>query len=249
MKKFPVFILMVSVTMAAAFVYGDVYIKQKLHTDAYYYSGVNHPAEDSIEESWLGGLKIVFISGSSMTIIDKEKSRALIIDKKGKTYVETTLPIDLSKLAPEPVAPIIREIRFKGTVKETGKTRTIGNWRCKEYAINTYGESRGERNNELDTTLWAAANLPFDMDKYRDLFFDLYRLKNYSDELIEEMKKIDGFRIAAQSFFYPKGFSVKITTEVVEISEKEPPAGIYTLPEGCVKKEKFSIEELRRLFE
>ena len=99
----------------------------------------------------------------------------------------------------------------------------------------------------MDSTLWASKDLLFNLDKYRDLLFNVFRLRNYSDELLEEMKKIDGFRIAAESLFYPKGFGVKTTTEVVEMSQKEPPPGIYSVPQGFTKKERFTIPELRRL--
>lgn len=248
MKKCLVFFVILGITITtASFIHADVYIKQKSHTDGYYYGGVNRPAVDFTNELWLGKGKIAFVTENSITIIDKEKNLASIIDKTTKTYVETPLPIDLSKLGPEPVAAVIKEIRFKGTVKETAKTRTIGKRICKEYAMNTYRVYQGNRSNELDTTVWASKDLPFDMNKYRDLVFNIYRLRNYSDELLEEMKKIDGFRIAAESLFYPKGFSVKSTTEVLEISKKEPPPGIYSVPEGFTKKERFTVPELRRL--
>jgi hypothetical protein len=248
MKKCLVLFMILGITItAASFVHADVYIKQKSHTDGYYYGGVNRPAVDSTNELWLGNGEIALITGNSITIIEKEKNRALIINKSDKTYVETTLPIDLSKLGPEQVAPIIQGIRYKGTVKETAETKTVGKRKCKCYEMNTYSMYRGERNNELDTTLWASKDLPFDMDKYRDLVFNIYRLRNYSDELLDEMKKIDGYRIAAESLFYPKGFSVKTTTEVTEISQKEPPPGIYSVPQGFTKKERFTIPELRRL--
>lgn len=248
MKKCLVFFMILGITItAASFIHADVYIKQKSHTDGYYYGGVNRPAVDSTNELWLGDGKIAHITENSITIIEKEKNRALIINKSDKTYVETTLPIDLSKLGPEQVAPIIQGIRYKGTVKKTAKTKTIGKRKCKGYAMNTYMVYQGNRDNEMDTTLWASKDLPFDMNKYRDLVFNIYRLRNYSDELLEEMKKIDGFRIAAESLFYPKGFSVKRTTEVLEISAKEPPPGVYSVPESFTKKERFTIPELRRL--
>jgi hypothetical protein len=248
MKKCLVFFVILGITItAASFIHADVYIKQKSHTDGYYYGGINRPAVDFTNELWLGNGKIAFVTENSITIIDKEKNLASIIDKTTKTYVETPLPIDLSKLGPERVAAVIKEIRFKGTVKETAKTRTIGKRMCKEYAMNTYRVYQGNRSNELDTTLWASNDLPFDMNKYRDLVFNIYRWRNYSDELIEEMKKIDGFRITAESLFYPKGFSVKTTTEVTEISQKEPPPGIYSVPQGFTKKERFTLPELRRL--
>jgi hypothetical protein len=248
MKKWLAFFLILGITFTAAlFIHADVYIKEKSHTDGYYYGGVNRPAEDSTNELWLGDGKIAHITENSITIIEKEKNRALIINKTDKTYVETTLPIDLSKLGPEQVAPIIQGIRYQGTVKEIAETKTIGERKCKGYTLNTYSMYQGERNNELDTTLWASEDLPFDMNKYRDLVFNIYRLRNYSNELLEEIKKVDGFRIAAESLFYPKGFSVKRTTEVLEISAKEPPPGVYSVPEGFTKNERFTIPELRRL--
>jgi hypothetical protein len=74
---------------------------------------------------------------------------------------------------------------------------------------------------------------------------NLHELRNFSDSFIAELKKIQGFSIASETLFYPKGFSVKSTAEVIEMSIKDPPEGIYSLPDGYTIKEKMTIQDLR----
>ena len=76
----------------------DVYIKQKIHTDSYYYGGITRPAEDFELETWIGEKKMAYSEQDLAIKIDMEKNRLLVLDSKEKTYVETTLPPDLSKL-------------------------------------------------------------------------------------------------------------------------------------------------------
>jgi hypothetical protein len=74
---------------------------------------------------------------------------------------------------------------------------------------------------------------------------NLHRLRNFSDGFITELNKMQGFAIASETLFYPKGFSVKSTAEVIEMSVKPPPAGIYSVPDGYTIKEKLTVRDLR----
>jgi len=243
MKK--IFVLIIVIGISTVFINADVYVKQKLYTDGYYYGGVNRPAEDTENEIWIGKKKMASFTKNRMTILDMEKNRAFIINRNAKTYSETPLPLDLSTLVESNLVPRLQATQYTGTIKETGKTKKIGKYECRGYEINTYIIYEGDRVNETDTTLWTTSDVPFDVETYRRLSITQQKLRNYNDAFIDELKKIEGFVIAREALFYPKGFSVKSTAAVVEISQKDPPAGIYSVPAGYTKKEKLSIQDLR----
>jgi hypothetical protein len=245
MKKFLIFILIPLIT--AAWVSADVYIKQKVHTDAYYYGGITNPAVDSVNEIWIGKKKMALLTRDLVTIIDMENNRAFILHKIDKTYIETALPPDLPQLVPENLVGTAQALQYQGTVTGTGKTRTIEKWKCKEYQINAYLSYSNSRRNETDSTAWVSSKIPFDLDTYQAMNVMLQRSKNYSKAFIQELKKIKGFVIASESYFYPKGFGVKTTETVVEMSRKDAPEGIYSVPAGYTKNEKIPRRLLFKL--
>jgi hypothetical protein len=237
--------LLLTLSVSVSCLYADVYIKEKLHTDSYYYGGVTTPAENNYNETWISARKMAYITENRITIIDTEKKRGCIVFRKDRTYTETTLPMDLTNLVPENLAAYLKTIQYQGAVRETGNTKTIGKFKCKSYEVNAFVYYEGSKANETDTTVWVSTTVPFDPVKFKDMADNLYRLRNYSDPMIAQLRKIKGYPIFSTTLFYPKGFSVKSTAEIVEISSKDPPPHIYSVPEGFKKKEKLSIRDLR----
>jgi hypothetical protein len=246
MKKVCTFVIISLFT--AVLINADVYIKQKVHTDSYYYGGLTHPAEDSDLETWIGKKKMAYFEQDLAIKIDLEKNRLLVLDKKEKTYVETTLPPELSQLVEQRLVSRVQQLQYQGTVTETGKTKTIGKWKCKEYKINSYFLNEGARTNETDSVIRVSQDVPFDLETYQQMNAILLQSRNHSQAFIQELKKIKGFMIASESYFYPKGFSVKSTLTIVEMSQKAPGEFTYSVPTGYTKKENLSIPALRNLF-
>lgn len=42
-----------------------------------------------------------------------------------------------------------------------------------------------------------------------------------------------------------KGFTVSSTDEIIEMAEKDPPAGVYSIPQGFTKKDQLTREDLQ----
>ncbi|MGD2093130.1 MAG: hypothetical protein PVH61_43615 [Candidatus Aminicenantes bacterium] len=246
MKTLCTFIIITLFT--AALINADVYIKQKAHTDSYYYGGVTRPGEDFHLEIWIGKKKMAYLEQDLAIKIDMEKNRLLVLDKKEKTYVETTLPPELSQLVEQRLLPRIQQLQYQGTVTATGKTKTIGKWKCKEYKMNSYFLSQDTRINETDSVILVCSDVPFDLETYQQMNTILLQSRNYSQTFIQELKKLKGFMIESESYFYPKGFSVKSTKTLIEMSQKTPGEFTYSVPTGYTKKENLSIPALRNLF-
>jgi hypothetical protein len=93
-------------------------------------------------------------------------------------------------------------------------------------------------------TRWVTSDVPFDHEKFNALFFNLLKLSNLADDYIGKIKAIKGFQVANEETTYAEGMALTTTTKVVEMVEKEPPADIFAIPEGCTKKETLSLEDM-----
>jgi hypothetical protein len=255
MKKILVviFILLTGWTFANA----DVYIKIKTHTDSYYDSGVIMPAEDSIEEMWIGDEKIVFITGRGLLhflpsenqteIYDLENNLVSIIFPKKKIYAQSPLPLDMSKLLTSQYYSRLQRFKIKGIVKKTDETKKVGEWNCKKYELETWIMYEGIRPVEKYISIWMTTEVPFDLDMYGKAAANERKLRDlrYDDDLLSEWNKIKGCQIALEMTSYYRGVARRYYEEVVEISEKNPPDGIYSVPPGYTKKERLSGQDLR----
>lgn len=248
-----IFILLIGWTFANA----DVYIKIKIHTDSYYDSGVLIPAEESIEEIWIGDKKIVFITGLGLfrrllnenqtEIYDFENNLVSIIFPKKKIYAQSPLPLDRSKLLTDQFYSQLQKIKIKGTIRETDETKKIGKWNCKKYELETWIMNEGNRPLEKDISLWMTTEVPFDLDMYGKAASYARKLRDprYDDDLLSKWNEIKGCRITLEMTTYYRGVARRYYEEVVEISKKNPPEGIYSVPSGYTKIERLSGQDLR----
>lgn len=243
MKK--ILILIVLIFFITTWGSADIFIKQKSHTAGYYYGGINNPAVDTETSIWFNEHQIAVLTEHRIIIIDKKSSKGYFINKSDNSFVQSILPMDLSKMVPDQLAKYLSTVQYHGSVKNTGEVKSIGKYKCSSYKVNSFIMYQGSNVNETDATIWVTTDSPVDAGQYASLNQNLSRLRNYSPQLLEEIKKIKGIPILIENYIYPKGFSVKTTVETVEIAEKQPPAGIYTVPEGCKQKEKLTMQDLR----
>ena len=159
-----------------------------------------------------------------------------VIDHPSKTYVETSLPLDMSKvLPPEAVAGRIKITGVK--VTPNGQTKTVGEWNCRGYDFDMDSTMM-----KMKSFLWVTQDVPFDWKHFsQEVYLNVMKVKmsemNIGHKFIKEFKKIEGFPVASEMNI----MGMNITSTVVEISKKSAPAGIYAPPEGYTKIDKLTI--------
>lgn len=237
MKKF--FALMALVLMAALSLSADIYVKQMTHTDGM----MGQPATDVIQEQWISDNAFASVSSDQSIIMDMKKNLMYMINHKAKTYVESTLPMDLTKLLPPEFAAMAGMMMMTATVSPTTQTKKVGQWDCTGYdvTITIMGAPMKMR-------LWATTDVPFDYNQFNaKIWGNLLKGQMMLDEAsVQEMMKIKGFQIASEMSGEIMGVKFNTTTEVLEISKKNPPANVYAPPAGYAKKDKLSMEDLQR---
>ena len=62
---------------------------------------------------------------------------------------------------------------------------------------------------------------------------------------ITEFMKINGYQVASEMTMNMMGANMKVTSQVVEITKKDAPAGVYSVPAGFTKKDTLSLQDMR----
>jgi hypothetical protein len=240
-KFFAVFCLVALLAVAAS---ADIYIKSKSHTDAMSMMGQTTPAQDTIMETWLGN-DVFAMSGAGLSgIIDLKKNVAYLIIPESKAYVESPLPLDMSKLMPPEMAAMMGGgMKATVAVKPNGQTKTVGSWPCAGYDVDMTITMMMTINMKM--TIWASEKVPFNVAEYMDKFAgpQMAMTMQLDAAGLAEMKKIKGFPILTETSGEVMGAQMKSTQEVVEISKKTPPADVYAVPAGFKKQANFSIQD------
>ncbi len=234
MKKL---ILIVSVVVISfAFLHADVYIKQKTNMGAF----MGQPAKETFQEHWLGKNKMAMISQEQSMIMDIEAQKLYMVNHGNKSYIETSLPLDMTKLMPEQMAQMMKGMMESMTinVQPNGQTKKVTNWNANGYDVKMTVMGM-----EMKMIFWASKDVPFDWKNYSDLYSELYKAQfRMGEKFMAEFKKVQGFPVETEV----DAMGMKVTTTTVEISQKTPGADTYSLPTGYTKKDKLSMEDMQR---
>ncbi len=234
MKK--LLIVSMLVLFSVAFLSADVYIKQQTKTGAF----MGQPAKEFVQEQWFDYNRIATVSPENSFIVNMSEKKFVMINHGAKTYIETTLPLDMSALMPEQMAGMMKSMMdgITVSVKPNGQSQKIMTWNAQGYDVimNVMGM-------EMKMVFWASTEVPFDWKKLSALSAELYKAQlRVGEKFIEEFKKIEGYPIATDMDVM--GMKINMTT--LEIGDKTPPAGIYTAPAGYTKKDRLDIGEMKK---
>jgi hypothetical protein len=182
---------------------------------------------------------MAYITPNRQVIIDTGQNLISIINLTDKTYVQTEMPIDLTKIIPEQLLSMLGGYKTRGTVKALEETKKINQWNCYGYEIKV------EAPTPMELKVWATTDIPLDWGKYNNVMNNIRKLGNYSLEYIEALKTIKGVGIVTDVTVFLQGSTIKSVGKVTEISSKEPPKGTYTIPEDCKKKDQLTLQDIR----
>jgi len=236
MKKFLLF--MAAFVFLFSFALADIRIKTKTHTDAVTIMGQSQPERNEVIETWIGQDRYANHSSDMSMIVDLKKNLLYLLDHKEKTYVEASLPLDISKLLPPEMAQMMSMMQMSVTVNPTGQTKTIGFWKCQGYEVNI------SMMMPMKMTVWATTDVPFDANQFMEKFqAPLLKLQmGLDDKSLAEFLKIKGFWISSEVTGEVMGAKIYSTSEVIEISKATPPATVYSIPADYKKTERLRLK-------
>jgi len=228
----------------ASFAAADIYVKSKMHSDPMSIMGQSQPAQDSFSEQWIGESRFAMLSEKNSSVLDLNKNILYIINHKAKTYIEAPLPFDFTSLLPAQMASMMSGMmKMTVTVAPTGLKKTVGTWTCDEYDV-----AMNMMMMPMKMKVCATTDVPFDLKGYMEKVYGTYLKAQFrlDDASAKEMMKIQGFWIASETSMEMMGAKIHTTTEVIEISSKTPPAGVYSVPAGYTKQAKLSMQDMQQ---
>lgn len=231
-------IMIIMAMTACSALKADVFLKQKRHTGAYQMMGTTQPAEEVIESIWLTENRIATSSEKQSMLILMDRGLRVLIDHEEKTYTE--IPLDMSKMAEtDEEAQAMQQMmntlmQMKVTVRPTGKTRQIGQWKCHQY-MQSVETAMGTMNFEL----WASKEIPIDADLYSRFMSAglsaMPGMQGAADEIAREFKKIEGVVVQSASNNEIMGQTIESTTVLLEYKTGKAKAGTFEIPKGYRK--------------
>lgn len=229
------------VFFGAGFLSADVYIKQKTHSDAISFMGQNQPEKNDFAEMWLSENKMASITPDGGFILDLDKKIAMMINHQDKTFVQMDLPLDISKYFPSQLLQMMGNVTVE--VTPTGQKEKVGSWNCEIYNM-----TMNMMMMKMKYKIWASTDVSFDWEKFmKEMYSQMAMVTmRLNENSVKEMEKIKGFQIKSEMAMDMMGNEIKSSYEVIEISEKTAPSGIYAAPEGYTKKDKFGMADMQR---
>ena len=203
------------------------------------------PAEDSARETWIGDGRLADVTEGRRIVVDLDRGMFLFVNRAESTYVETPLPLDLAAVFSEEENARLTMFKRRGTVEPGGESKTVGERSCTSYTVNDWLIYDDSKLNERDIVMWVTTDLPFEWAAVRRMMVELERIGNLGEEYIEARGAIEGFPISAEETTYTEGIAIPTRHTVTELEEREPPAGIYDVPDGFTKKDLLTLQDLR----
>ena len=227
--------------------YGDIYMKQKQHTDAVTMMGQTQPATDMISESWITSDKVVTMSKKQKVIMDMNKKIITMIDHETKSIVD--MPMNFSKsmdkkgdMSAEEKAGFQqfmgKMMQMDVKVEETNERKKIGKWNCQKY-LQTINMAMGTTTSEI----WATEDIKVDEDLYTKysvgMLAQMPGMSQNMSAITQELKKIKGVHVYSEQTVTMMGQPMKSSIELMEFKEGKTPSNIFDLPTGYKKAGAF----------
>jgi hypothetical protein len=238
--------LVVICLIAALPVQADHFIKQKKHTDAYTIMGQAQPASDEETVMWIGKDRMAMGYPQSNFIVRLDQKKLYMINHKDKTYSVMDLPIDFSKLIPEEMKgqmeQMMAAMQMKAKVTPTDEKKKIKDWNCRRYDVEVTSQMM-----QMKMSIWATKDISLDYKAFMEMSSSMAGLQMGMDQVMEEMKKIDGFQVLQETTMTMMGTTVNSREELVSLEEKDPPAGVYDPPKDYTLKELSFPEMMQQM--
>jgi hypothetical protein len=222
----------------------DIFMKQKVHTDAFQMMGQTKPASDEISSVWIAQDKIRIDNANQSTLVRLDRKVSYVIDHVKKTYFEMPMPgaaasgDEQSETMQQAMAGMMGSVKV--TVTPTNETKVINSWKCKKY-IQEVQIMMGPMKAEV----WATEDIKIDPAqymKYTSAMLSQMSMGQAGEDMINEVKKIKGVTVLTTSTTTVMGTSIKSSTELLEYKEGTAPAGHFELPAGYKKTKMMGPE-------
>lgn len=216
----------------------DSLITMKSHSDGM--PAMGQPPTDVSWTIWFGdGVLRQDREGMSFIVNGPEK-QIFIVMHDSKTYQAISLPLDLTKMIPEPAREMYEQqaamLEMDVEVTPTDQVREIAGRTAKLSRVKL-SNAMG-MNMEMD--MWMTTELGIDTSVLKDLTSQIVSVQPMGAEWMKEIYQIEGYPVLQEGTLTIMGSEVKSREELVSVEEKDAPAGTY-LPPADYEQKPFSF--------
>jgi hypothetical protein len=238
MRWLLLFLLLGSLLPAAG--QADLCVKKATHSTSYADGEVVWRRQGDSTETWIGEGRVASHEGNKTILLDLDRKWFCIINHLDRTFVETSLPLDVDAVLGENLITAYMDVRTAVEVERRDGRREMASLECREYDVSYWDETGDGRFNERHLTVWATEDVQFDKKAYSKMLDCMRMLHNRDKKARVELEKIKGLQTGFEASSNGSGLESKLVNEIVEIAEKDPPSGIYSVPSGYRKKERLN---------
>ncbi len=198
----------------------------------------------AVSETWVGDDIIAGTENGRTVIVDRQRRRLAYIDHKHQTWVEAALPLDLSTLFCEHSLRTHNENRSSGEVTATSSSRRILGRKCRQYDVRSWRVEGGLIENETRITVWASADVPFDLTLYDEMLYNMRLIYNRDAVYRSELEKIEGLQMGLEMRTGTVFRGRRIVDETVRLESRTAPSGTFAPPAGYTRKDRIEDFEM-----
>ncbi len=216
------FIMLIAFSAAA-----DTEMVQVNKTEAAEMMGQKMPAKSDTVSIWFGDQMIALKSEQMHAVVRNDKGMFFIMMPQHQQYVEFPLSMfDASNLPDSTVLPAVSAV-----VTVTDSTKTLGPWNCQLYIAELTMKMGMTSRQEM----WVTKDIDLDFAGLATASMGMMAAFPGYNEVIAEWKKIDGIPVEIDNKLTVMGATMSTFIEVISVTTKDAPAGIYDIPEGYSK--------------
>lgn len=229
-KLVPLAVLALSLPVLAQ----DLVVTKQKHADALSMPGMEQPASDTTEVTWIGKDRMRVEEGDDVMIVRADLKKLYVLDTKAKTYTAVDLPLDMKKYMPPEMAPMLEQMggQTSATLTPGTETKQVKDWTATRCTLAMSMPMGGKITQEM----WVVKDLGVDVSAWRAMAAELMAINPFGGSLAAEMKKLEGFPVLVEGTQEMMGRQRKTREEVVSIETKAAPEGHYDVPAGFTEK-------------
>lgn len=212
----------------------DLVITKEKHTDRAKVMGQEQPAKDTKEVVWTGKERMRIEEGDKVTIVRLDLKKLYMLDTKAKTSSTLDLPVDVSKMLPEEMRPMMEQMfsQITVTVTPTEETKKVKDWDTTKYKMTMSLPMGGS----MDQEMWVTKDIGGKREGWHDMYAAVMSVNPVRAGMVEEMKKIDGVPVLVERTQKMMGSEIKSREAVISVEEKEAAEGFYDVPKDYKDK-------------
>ena len=256
MKKIALIVILI--LFVSIFLGADVYTKSVERVKAFELMGKKQPETLQMKDRWYGKNKYAEIGKDFNMIIDLDKEKMFLVVHEAKVYFEVPTNLDgnnlldfVMMLSPK-VAEVVKSIKITDAkVSLEGETKKIANWECtaSEFEM-IFMIPAMNMMPKFKMRMWITQDLPKEYEDHSDMgalfmkhVMGTLNIDEKSQKEMAKLEDVEGFQIAAEISLEIFGSQINVESQTLEVMEKSPPPGIYSVPKGYTKKDIDFIKE------